>query len=785
MARGQYRKQRDKLSDVNRVETTEVWGGEKRYKPRSMGPMPKIVRCEVILKNEITDSRDSPERDQYFCSTYTPSDGSFSVRVWYEKRAWMKHWINPAYVAMAVSKVDMRILVKKNISLLDNVVAGIISPNHEVDDEMLKKATKLMNTSAGWKWASFEALHVVKGIEEAKLEPVYDSLNALRHIQGNIQSVGVLGNLREGKSTMMQILCRINEVDGSELMMRHDNRSREELSNQNRSIFETSADMKPLTKGVNMIMMPHLSASHWIAYFDFEGLGSYSRPRDECSMYDTRLFALSQCFLNDLCYNIKGGMDNYVIEKIEATKIVANLLLGKEKQRQLETKNINALPKPQLHILIRDCSLQNVEQCEGDQTEGVGKEVKDDFYYEGLLKEHESSINALFDKTSVHTFPIPVSSEYISSVGDLDLSLLDNKFVKSVLDFKRSLMKLSDNQILCTGEEMKNNISDHVHIVNSGKPQILHRSILIANLKLNQEFRRYEEKVELLAEKLEGDMPMDCSSLENIWLQSKEDTVTTFKGECVQILCKMASPQSIEQTDFIARLQEEFEYKAGILKARNKSRTLEDANIVYKNFMKKKPQNDQLIYPNGSEDALKKFTNDLVKHLKDNLQGQKEVVQNFIATKEESLVNQCTYFESVNRQKKVAAELAQSHHDEIQQHLNQSRELQEKLKNKTFVKDELERALEKLEKKNTAIQTHLQNLKSEHSKQMAEQLEHHQKMLDSEKAAMKKEWEKKEEAMREEFEELQKKVNEEKNKTMRIQEAAQREIEDWRICSRF
>mmetsp|Transcript_1629 Transcript_1629/g.1948 ORF Transcript_1629/g.1948 Transcript_1629/m.1948 type:complete len:278 (+) Transcript_1629:26-859(+) len=277
-----------------------------------MGPMPKIVRCEVILKNDITESLDSPERDKCFCSTYTPSDGSFSVRVWYEKRAWMIHWINPAYVAMAISKVDgMRIHDETN-----NVVASIISPNHKVDDEMLEEATKLMHTS-GWKWASFEALRVVEGIEEAKLEPVDDSLNALRHIQGKIQSVGILGNLREGKSTMMQILCRINEGDASEMVMSHENSSREESSNQNQTLFETSGGMTPHTKGINMIMMPHLSASRWIAYFDFEGLGSYSSPRrDECDMYDMRLFALAQCFLNDLCYNIKGGMDNYVIEKI-------------------------------------------------------------------------------------------------------------------------------------------------------------------------------------------------------------------------------------------------------------------------------------------------------------------------------------------------------------------------------------------------------------------------------------------------------------------------------------
>jgi len=247
----------------------------------------------------------------------------------------------------------------------------------------------------------------------------------------------------------------------------------------------------------------------------------------------------------------------------------------------------------------------------------------------------------------------------------------------------------------------------------------------------------------------------------------------------------MASPLSIEQTDFIARLQEEFEYRVGILKARNKSRTLEYANVVYENFMKKKPPNDQLLYPNGSEDALKKFTKDLVKHLKGSLQGQKEVVQNFIATKEESLVNQCASYERFNRQRMEAAETAQRHHDEIKQHLKQSTELQENLKNKTFVKNELKRALEELKEKYGEIETNLENLKYEHSKQITKQLENQQEMLDLEKAAMKEEWEKKEKSMREEFEEFKKKVNEEKIKTERNLEAAQREIEDLRFCSRW
>ncbi|KNE69958.1 hypothetical protein AMAG_14796 [Allomyces macrogynus ATCC 38327] len=110
---------------------------------------------------------------------------------------------------------------------------------------------------------------------EFRVDPA--GIKAIRALAGGILfPVGVVGNLREGKSTLQNLILRaaLPQTEG--------------MAAQS-EIFPTSNAYWSKTKGCSFVLVPHPSVQDgWILLFDFEGFGELTKDQSYCADYDAR-----------------------------------------------------------------------------------------------------------------------------------------------------------------------------------------------------------------------------------------------------------------------------------------------------------------------------------------------------------------------------------------------------------------------------------------------------------------------------------------------------------------
>lgn len=273
-----------------------------------------------------------------------------------------------------------------------------------------------------------------------------------------LRSMGVVGNLREGKSELLnRVAERLADLEDTE------NGSRCQ------SLFSTSSALKSHTMGVHVLLIDrrlfYKGGSGFFAICDFEGLASGEKILSLGGIYDAKMFAIAQNALDVLVFNKKGGMDACLMDYLGSF-----VELGKKMQHSAQgnqvAKQVRKLP---LLAALRDFSLTDADpeayftdmtkepQCADD------KKKKDFQTVRNILKKQ-------FSDVVVKTLVRPVVEEHeLADLKNINFKNLRQAFKTDFNDFFDCLVEKMEEAQHLKGQTFAKRVEHVIKLVNTSQ----------------------------------------------------------------------------------------------------------------------------------------------------------------------------------------------------------------------------------------------------------------------------------------------------------------------------
>ncbi|KNE71006.1 hypothetical protein AMAG_15266 [Allomyces macrogynus ATCC 38327] len=446
-------------------------------------------------------------------------------------------------------------------------------------------------------------------------------IQAIRSLIGGILfPVGVLGNLREGKSTLQNlILCAALPHAVSAQLGQTE-------------FFTTSNGYLSTTKGCSCALVPHpTTPDGWILLFDFEGFGDVDKDQAYCADYDARLAAIAFAILKSLIYNTKSGLDTYLLDRLSTFKLAADIHLKKRGKSVLRrflsgSTNVSAASDVLLTLVLRDFALDAE----------IGGQSAAEHYRALILNEIAASPFALlakmFDDIRVHTLPRPVNdARLLPLVSQLPTSKLDARFQQQfklmVADLFATSPRLlmpgtnSSRAQIAQGEYLASLIESAVSVVNSGKSQPLLMSAMNERVTARSVAQEHEEQLDAAVAELKQKLPLNTLDLESTfgtlysrietsfleWLKATGVNTVTLAGE------------------FKDQLKRAIELHRRALADANVVCATQAADFARTTVLAAMPDKREFTFPTGDETRFSQWIERAVGDLRANLVGPDEI----------------------------------------------------------------------------------------------------------------------------------------------------------------
>ncbi|KNE69959.1 hypothetical protein AMAG_14797 [Allomyces macrogynus ATCC 38327] len=584
---------------------------------------------------------------------------------------------------------------------------------------------------------------------EFRVDPA--GIKAIRALAGGILfPVGVVGNLREGKSTLQNLILRaaLPQTEG--------------MAAQS-EIFPTSNAYWSKTKGCSFVLVPHPSVQDgWILLFDFEGFGELTKDQSYCADYDARLAAIAFAFLRSLIYNTKSVLDTYLVDRLSTFKLAADIHLKKRGKAALQPhwpKMENGASdqvddRVMLTMVLRDFALDAK----------INGEAAADHYY-SLIKDgiaetltgnsgdYKASPFALFGKMfqdiHVHTLPRPVSdASLLADISRLPTDQLDPDFQEQFHAMATNLFAHSPSLRVPLGTKSKqgdylaNLIENAVTVVNSGKSQALLMMSMTERVTARAVLAESEVQLDMAMAKIKRNLPCGTAELEQ-----------EINTACVRIdkaLVEELENVGVTSTMVIANIKDLLAHATA-----QHRRTLMYANSLTATrraerhrdlIMARIPDKKYFLYPMGDVSEFELWIIGTVEEFYGNLAGPEEIKLAFRDQLLSDLNRQLAVYRQFNATQLAHAEAQEKVRREIQERDLQAQEAMKKLDDaiksgagveaaKAALQQQVDGYKEKLEKLAADYKTEISQLTEKHAAVMAETVaelkEAHCKALDN------------------------------------------------------
>jgi hypothetical protein len=536
---------------------------------------------------------------------------------------------------------------------LSRIIKDVSSLEHQINPKVWKRVDANLNDR--WFKTTPRSQQLISALDRngdlsasTQFNVHNSALRALELVDGIVTTVGCLGNLREGKSALQNLI--LNKALGLP------------AGDTPTEYFATSSGVVSKTRGCSFFMFPHpLNQSCWVALFDFEGFGDPEKDQDHCSDYDQRLFAIGYAFLNTIIFNAKSGLDSFLVDRLRALKFVADIHLGKKKATAKPRQN-----PPQFLFTLRDFNLEHNNA---------------DLHYKDLLKA-QKNFESLFREVKVHTLPLPVTDPRdLSRVSQFSRRHLNPRFCRAFDLFDKSLFEQTSPQLL-PGESLANLIRVSVTIVNSGQSQPLYMSSQMEQHKVETFAHIAKQQFENALRKFESGAPLNEFQESKLLEEEKSKVLETFESATKPL-------QSLSLTAYIegkrAEIIKSIEIHSSIFVNSNDTRAIKLAESLRNDLMQGAPTDEAIKYPKGNEKVYSSFMETTLATFQNLAIGPARILDSFKKQFENDLQKCYDMFSTWNSQRKAAVEAEMKLKNEVEKHENENKRLlgdiAEKVKN--------------------------------------------------------------------------------------------------------
>lgn len=557
-----------------------------------------------------------------------------TVGLAFTRTYWSFNYVNTAYVAMYITNV----VADGNCSDANDTTSWLRELTLQPDDRLLVLSQTVM---AKWPTVTAEPLNLITAPSEAEMLAAGDvpprfklntaavgaieSMKNYSSREARLLPIGVVGNLREGKSTLQNMLMQLYDIKGSDCSVvtaaegrnASQNDVKEEKTKKRKDsrleYFETSNSLQSKTTGANCYMLPYFRDQQtWILFVDFEGFGDPKKPIHMCSDYDVRLFAVAIAILKCMLYNTRSSVDHYVIDHLKALKYVADDSLFSSmpllSQRSKPEPN-----KPSIFLVMRDFSLQLVDKSTQSTVA----------YYKNLLFEENKDSSAFlkerFHRFEVHPLPRPIESKEIECVSQLPLSVLVPEFQAAVKHLARDVgFWAEDSQQspstaptnLDTFQQFAKRVGGAIDAVNKSKSQPLMMTAMLAHQAVHSVVFSMEAQIQAQLDPKKLKLPLPDTALDAAFDDACTAVYKEFTKQTASISKSRAGGGgSIDMviSDAWIKVREKAERERALLVTTNEKAAQELAMEARQELMNKAPVEAKLLHPDGHEDMLIEF----------------------------------------------------------------------------------------------------------------------------------------------------------------------------------
>ncbi|KAJ3367343.1 hypothetical protein GGF31_007595 [Allomyces arbusculus] len=505
-------------------------------------------------------------------------------------------------------------------------------------------------------------------------------IQAIRSLVGGaLFPVGVLGNLREGKSTLQNLILRAALPHATSAQLAQT------------EFFSTSNGYLSTTKGCSCALVSHPTVSDgWILLFDFEGFGDLTKDQAYCADYDARLAAIAFAFLKSLVYNTKSGLDTYLLDRLSTFKLAADIHLKKRGKSILRrfmsgiTTNggsSDAADRVLLTLVLRDFALDG---------EIGGQSAAE--HYQALIQDEIASspfalLTKMFDDILVHTLPRPVSdARLMPLVSQLPTSKLDARFRHQfrlmVNDLFAKSPRLhvpgtnsSSASATAQGEYLASLIESAVSVVNSGKSQPLLMTAMNERIAARSAAQEHEAQLDAAVAEIKQALPLNMHDLE-----------AAFGDACSRI--ETAFAERLEAMG-VTTVTVAGEFKDQLKRAIDQHlRALTDANVVCatqaadrarNTAMAAMPDKCEFTFPTGDEGRFAQWIERALRDLRENLVGPDEIKTKVCDQLRNELDRQLGVYREFNATQRALAETQEQIRRDMEQREKEAQEAMQKL----------------------------------------------------------------------------------------------------------
>lgn len=465
----------------------------------------------------------------------------------------------------------------------------------------------LASALASWPSPTFQSLRLIRpvqppgcgtgAVDTPRFEVNEKALSKLRQVR-ELQSLAVVGNVREGKSEL-------------------NNRVADRLSNRERMerrepMFSTSSGLRSHTRGVHVYLVPRRlrrpELSGFYALFDFEGFGDLEKDSEYGTVYDTKLFAIALRCVDVLVYNRRSGFDAMLMDTFASFGLLTQILTSGEPRTAGQEPSHDRHKVP-LMVTLRDFTLQDQERdpqtyfadlAAPELPEHVARSLAEGERGECLRVRRV--LGRYFSEIAVHTFDRPADDRAdLAQLYRLPLTALRRDFQKDFASFFDSLTRRLDGRGVTDGESYALRLAGVVRLVSAGHCEASSLQ-LVARTQCSRGRELAAEQWEELAAAVRATLPMSDGELRH-QMRLLERGAQRKLQEVLQGSCdaEQLQRQGDILQDRVSRWNED-------LKLANGLKTCEVcAKILNDRFQQACGDMDQYRHPKGTETDFKRM----------------------------------------------------------------------------------------------------------------------------------------------------------------------------------
>ncbi|KAJ3355899.1 Guanylate-binding protein 5 [Allomyces javanicus] len=632
-------------------------------------------------------------------STCVEAETGAAVVIYVDSTFWRYHHFSTANIVARIlhdcycnpSCFSERTLAESVQVMTDHLVM----PDHMLTDEVRAISAEL--TALEWPAPTPKALPLISPPDEIpgavrgggstarpktlpkpqfRVKPA--GIQAIRALLGGVLfPVGVLGNLREGKSTLQNLILRAASPHVASAQLAQT------------EFFTTSNGYLSTTKGCSCALVPHPEVPDgWILLFDFEGFGDVDKDQAYCADYDARLAAIAFAFLKSLIYNTKSGLDTYMLDRLSTFKLAADIHLKKRGRSVIgrifsgNTNNDAASDNDVLLTLVlRDFALDG---------EIGGQSAAE--HYRALIQDEIAvspfaSLTKMFDDIRVHTLPRPVDdARLLPMVSQLPTSKLDARFRQQfklmVEDLFAASPRLhvpgtnsSSASTTAQGEYLASLIESAVSVVNSGKSQPLLMTAMNERVTARSVPQEHEEQLDAAVSEIKQMLPLNTHNLESAFgtLCSRIETAFAERLEATGVNTVTVAGEFKDQ------LKRTIEQHRRALADANVVCATQAADHARNTVLAAVPDKREFTFPTGDETRFAQWIERVVGDLRANLVGPDEITATVCDQMRNDLERQLGVYREFNATQRALAEKQEQTRRDMEQREKEAQEAMQKL----------------------------------------------------------------------------------------------------------